>query len=407
VLPERKGATLAAWLRVHPGAEIICRDSSAAYAEAIRQGAPEAAQVSDRWHLCHLSLRSGGEDRHRPSFMLALDAGVRPFRGNPADRQADQDSARWPARVTRPSVGLLECSRRLGWALNTVKPYARAETAEQLQRPPRYGRTLVAPYRDHLRRRLATEPNVAVTPAAGAENRASGYTGSANLLVRYLNEGRARTERARPRPAAAGVVDHDPARGAAQTRRHLQDLLTSCPHLTVLTEHGCAFAQLLTARRGADLEDWMNRVEASDLPSLHAFVRGLRKDLPAVIVGLSLPYSNGPIEGANTKLTRQATNVRTRWVSPAPDADPAQLTARTIAGSPTPIKCVAPRPHNDHLAAATRQTWRRGLDGLPNAPPECCIDVQGLPPLRARRLGRCPSGSVSRHSQAKITCMRQ
>ena len=44
----------------------------------------------------------------------------------------------------------------------------------------------------------------------------------------------------------------------------------------------------------------MTAVEASDLPALHAFVRGLRKDLDAVVAGLSLPYSNGPIEGTNT-----------------------------------------------------------------------------------------------------------
>jgi hypothetical protein len=72
-------------------------------------------------------------------------------------------------------VGLLECARRLGWALNTVKRYARAATAEHLARPPRYGRTLVDPYRDHLRRRLATEPDVAVTQLL-AEIRELGYT---------------------------------------------------------------------------------------------------------------------------------------------------------------------------------------------------------------------------------------
>ena len=46
----------------------------------------------------------------------------------------------------------------------------------------------------------------------------------------------------------------------------------------------------------------MRSVEASDLPALHPFVRGLRKAQPAVTAGLSLPYSNGPAEGVNTKL---------------------------------------------------------------------------------------------------------
>jgi hypothetical protein len=55
-------------------------------------------------------------------------------------------------------VGLLECARRLGWALNTVKRYARAATAEDLQRPAKYRQTLVDPYRDHLRRRRADTP---------------------------------------------------------------------------------------------------------------------------------------------------------------------------------------------------------------------------------------------------------
>ncbi|SDG53588.1 transposase [Pseudonocardia oroxyli] len=46
----------------------------------------------------------------------------------------------------------------------------------------------------------------------------------------------------------------------------------------------------------------MSAVDDSDLPALHGFVRGLRKDLPAVVAGLTLPYSNGPIEGTNTKV---------------------------------------------------------------------------------------------------------
>ena len=92
-----------------------------------------------------------------------------------------------------------------------------------------------------------------------------------------------------------------PAELPEPDRGHLEDLLAGCPALGVLAEHVRAFADLLTTRRGADLEDWMTAVEASDLPALHAFVRGLRKDLDAVVAGLTLPYSNGPSEGANTK----------------------------------------------------------------------------------------------------------
>jgi transposase len=85
-----------------------------------------------------------------------------------------------------------------------------------------------------------------------------------------------------------------PAELPEHDRSHLDELLAGCPPLAVLAEHVRACAELLTNRRGADLEDWMTAVEASDLPALHAFVRGLRKDLDAVVAGLSLPYSNGP-----------------------------------------------------------------------------------------------------------------
>ena len=199
-------------------------------------------------------------------------------------------------------VGLLECSRRLGWALNTVKRYARAATAEELQRPPRYGRTLIDPYRDHRRRRLAAEPNVPITRLLD-KIRELGFTGSANLLVRYLNQGRAHAERASPPPRRlVSWIMTRPTDLPEHERGHLQDLLAACPHQTTLAEHVRAFAELLTTRRGADLEDWMSAVEASELPARHAFVRGLRKDQAAVVAGLSMPYSNGPIEGANTKV---------------------------------------------------------------------------------------------------------
>ncbi|WP_245727844.1 ISL3 family transposase [Streptomyces vietnamensis] len=51
VLPDRTSETLASWLVAHPGVEIVCRDRASAYTRAIKEAAPLAMEVADRWHL--------------------------------------------------------------------------------------------------------------------------------------------------------------------------------------------------------------------------------------------------------------------------------------------------------------------------------------------------------------------
>lgn len=210
-------------------------------------------------------------------------------------------------------VSLCETGRRLGLALNTVKRYSRVSDPDQLIRPPQYRRCLVDPFRDHLRTRRAAGP-VATTTLL-AEIRALGYTGSPNLLVRYLEQGRAEESLVDPsirRLTSWIMTDPDHLRDEPSTHR---DKLTAvCPEMTALTSHVTAFAKLLAHHEHPDgkhaaLKEWIKAVTVDDVPALHSFTRGLEKDRDAVQAGLDLPYSNGVTEGINnkTKLLKRQT----------------------------------------------------------------------------------------------------
>jgi transposase len=77
----------------------------------------------------------------------------------------------------------------------------------------------------------------------------------------------------------------------------LKEVRAACPQLDALAGHITTFADMLTGRHGDRLDAWITAVEADDLPHLHSFTVGLKRDRAAVTNGLTLPYSSGAVEG--------------------------------------------------------------------------------------------------------------
>ncbi|MFI6598678.1 ISL3 family transposase [Nonomuraea sp. NPDC050536] len=303
VLPGRTADVLEAWLRAHPGVQIVCRDGSGTYAEAIRRALPDAIQVGDRWHLWH----NFGEAVLKE---VAGHSACWAKAGPPLQdgKRAQTTRERWHQvhDLLGKGVGLLECARRLNLGLNTVKRYARVPEPLRLQRAPQYRPTLVDPYRDHLRRRRAEEPAVPVLHLFN-EIKALGYRGSFNLLYRYITQGRVEADRLpiSPRRLARLLLTR-PDNLKDEHHRLLDDLTAACPEMIDLAQLVRGFADLLRPREGnADrLDAWITAARAADLPHLHAFVRGLDQDRDAVYAAVTLPFHNGGTEGVNTKTKR-------------------------------------------------------------------------------------------------------
>ena len=63
-----------------------------------------------------------------------------------------------------------------------------------------------------------------------------------------------------------------------------------------------AFMQMIREHTGQQLDSWLSSVEASHLPELKSFAKGIQQDKAAVLAGLMLPWSQGPLEGHVNRL---------------------------------------------------------------------------------------------------------
>jgi transposase len=70
-------------------------------------------------------------------------------------------------------------------------------------------------------------------------------------------------------------------------------------HRQLLVEE---FLILVRTLQGTELESWLERVKATGARELRQFAHGLERDKAAVVAGLTLPYSTGPVEGHINRL---------------------------------------------------------------------------------------------------------
>jgi hypothetical protein len=167
LLPDRSAATLAQWLHDRPSVELITRDRRTEYIRAMTEAAPEATQVTDRWHLL-ANLRDAVERLlrrlHRRLWLVAKGQGYSGLPRPPQRRTATELAARQAdhkGRLERyeaiqalvaQGVSYREIARRLHLSWPTVQRYAQSEEAPS----PRSRRplpSLLDPYLTHLHQR--------------------------------------------------------------------------------------------------------------------------------------------------------------------------------------------------------------------------------------------------------------
>ncbi|HZC05621.1 MAG TPA: ISL3 family transposase [Ktedonobacterales bacterium] len=357
LLPDREAATLAAWLTAHGGAkmEVVSRDRGGAFADGVRQGAPQAVQVADRFHL----VRNLGQalDRllireHRVLTRVAAalwpssdtsdtsDADgttsapgeittsaareAPPEQTTPAvpaptrverERAAvdDQRRARYDRVVALAAAGhsLREVARRASVSRETVRTYLRA--GQYRPCAPRRRPSKTEHYAAYLRRRWEEgEHNSAVLLL---EIREQGYRGAASTLRQYVRTWRTGPRRPGRRRHGEDGANAPPARPRFSPRQTHWLLLRPVEDLTdderayraalcqasavIATAQRLVsdFGHMVRTRAALDLDVWLAEAKHCRIPELVSFVRGVQRDYAAVTAALSSPLSQGQVEG--------------------------------------------------------------------------------------------------------------
>jgi transposase len=326
LLADRSVETSKAWLRTHPEIRIVSRDRGKLFREAATNGAPQAQQVVDRFHL-QKNFAEALEKflRHKTRV---LKAGARSVAGKarPAPRRAvpqkeeQERRARHRQRVAvhkrvwklyREGYHKEQIAQLIGISSQSVYRILKQEAAPPPRRRSR-SHSVVDPYLSYLSARWNQGCHKA--RQLYKEIVAQGYTGSLRRLEMRLRAFRPHVAHpvskqtitlSKPpsaRSTALMIVRPVQNRTPEQTA-FLEQLIQSDATVTKAFTLAQDFGRLLRKREGLlHLEQWKIAVQASGIAELIAFADGLADDAEAVANGCTLPWSNGMVEGFVNKV---------------------------------------------------------------------------------------------------------
>jgi transposase len=344
LLPDRTAETVAQWLREHPGVEVIARDRSSTYAEGARQGAPNATQVADRFHLLQ-NLAEALEpvftthDRALQAVNAALRqqpvplpdgtvaVAVPPPPTPPAEEaRAAQRAARRQARydeawaLHRQGWSTAAIAAQVGCSRRTIERYLQMPTWPGRQHRRHYGRSVINPYKAYLLERWNAGCHTAIQLFRELQLR--GYPGSYRRVTAYVSrirqaqgipprrQGRRQSlpmvaepvaQPLTPRRATWLVLRREAKRTATEAQQ-LAQLREQHPAVAEAIDLAEDFAHLVRQRQPERLDAWLQRATSSTLEALQRFASGLREDYEAVKAGVTLPWSTSPVEGHINRL---------------------------------------------------------------------------------------------------------
>jgi transposase len=344
LLPDRTAATVAQWLREHPGVKVIARDRSTAYAEGARHGAPAATQVADRFPLLQ-NLREALDQvfltheqtldavnalMHQQPVALADGAVAVPVPPHeiplPAQQRAAQRQARRQALHTqvwalhRQGWTAPAIAQNLGMSLRTVQRDLRSATCAGRRRRSDRGESVLNPSKPYLLERWNAGCSTAMRLFRDLRQR--GYAGGYGVVAAYARRLRQAQglppghRRARqPLPAVAEppcqpltprratwlVLRRERQRTEAEAQQ-LAQLRAQQAEVAEAVDLAEDFATLVRQRQPAQLDPWLQRATTSTLEALQRFAKGLYEDYEAVRAGVTVPWSTGPVEGHINRL---------------------------------------------------------------------------------------------------------